>query len=79
MVFTGSAVFGIISVLMKPILGYEIGSLVQASIIVVWTSVYTAALAPVAFALMKKPQAPPYIRLKMKYDVERETLSQTEV
>ena len=79
MVFAGSVVFGILLVLLKLVLGDEIGSFVKTPIVIIWTSVYTAVFAPAAFALMKKPQSPPYLRLKMKYDVERGTLPQTKV
>ncbi len=78
-VFLGSLIYGSLLVVLKLIVGYEITSLFLTLKIIVWTSVYTSALGALSFALVKNPEPPPYRRLKMKYDVEHETLHQTKI
>lgn len=78
-VFVGSMVFGVLFVFLKLVLGYEIASPIQAPIKILWTAAYTSVLGPFVFMLVNRPQSLPYMRLKMKYDVESETLHQTKV
>ncbi|UCD57438.1 MAG: rod shape-determining protein MreD [Candidatus Hydrogenedentota bacterium] len=78
-VLLGSVVFETSFALLKLILQYEIGSASQILGMIMWTSVYTSLFAPVAFMLTGKPQFPSYMRLKMKYDGEYETLPKTKI
>ncbi len=58
---------------------YEVVSTIRVIEIILGTAVYTCILAPPAFALSRKPDPPSYRRLRDKYNVEHETLHQTEV
>jgi rod shape-determining protein MreD len=77
--FLGSVISGTLFLLLKVILQYGIGSAGHIFDMLFWTALYTALLAPAAFALTKKPQFPSYLRLKMKYKVRHETLPEAEV
>jgi len=77
--FLGAVISGTLFLLLKVVLPYEIGSARHIFDMLFWTALYTAALAPVAFAATKKPQFPSYFRLKMKYKVRHETLPEAEV
>ena len=77
--FVGSLVFGTLFCILKIILQFGIGSAGHISGMLFWTPLYTALLAPAAFFLTKRPQFPSYMRLKMKYKVDHETLPETEV
>lgn len=77
--FVGSIFFGTLFALLKLALQYEVGSAAQILRTIVWTSVYTSLTAPIAFVLMKRPRFPSYMRLKMKYNVEHETLPETKI
>ena len=78
-VFVGSAIFGTLFVFLKLVAGYEIASALQTIQMIVGVSAYTALLAPVGFALTKKPEPPSYMRLRLKYRGEHETIHSTEV
>jgi rod shape-determining protein MreD len=58
---------------------YEVVSAVRVVQMIVGTAAYTGILAPLGFALSRKPETPSYRRLRDKYNVEHETLHQTEV
>ena len=73
-VFVGYLIFGTIFLLLRILIGYEMAFLGQTVIKMMWTAMYTSALGPLFFTLMKKPQHLPYLRLKMKYDVERQII-----
>ena len=72
--FLGSLFFGISTASLKTILHYEIGSTSQILGLILWTSVYTSALAPIAFTMTEKPAYLPYMRLRLKHFVEHETI-----
>jgi rod shape-determining protein MreD len=78
-VFVGFLLYATIFFVLKILVGYEAAFPVQTITKMIWTSAYTAVLGPLFFTLMIKPQRLPYLRLKMKYDVDRETIPQTEV
>ena len=59
--------------------GYEVVSSIRIVEIILGTAAYTSILAPLAFAFSRKPDPPSYRRLRDKYNVEHETLYQTEV
>lgn len=77
--FVGCMFFGVSFALLKLVLQYEVGSAAQILRTIIWTSVYTSLIAPIAFALMKRSRFPSYMRLKMKYKVEHETLPETKI
>jgi len=77
--FVGSVIFGTVFFTLKIILQYGIGSASHVIGMLFWIPLYTALLAPAAFAMTEKPQFPSYLRLKMKYKVGHETLPETEV
>ena len=78
-VFLGSLIYGSLLVVLKLIVGYELTSPFLILKMIAWTSVYTSVLGALGFALVKTPEPPPYGRLKMKYDVEHETLHQSKI
>jgi len=75
-VFLGSAIFGALFVFLKLVVGYEIASALRTLEIIAGTAAYTAALAPAAFALTKRPERAPYRRLRRKYHDDSETIYQ---
>jgi cell shape-determining protein MreD len=77
--FIGCSVFGILFAVLKVTLQYDAGSGFHILRAIVLTSIYTSAFAPIAFQLTKKPPHPLYPRLKMKYNVEYETLPENKV
>jgi rod shape-determining protein MreD len=78
-VLVGSLMYGTIFLLLKMVIGYEVGTPLHIVTKMAWTAMYTSALGPIMFTLTRKPPSLPYLRLKLKYDSERSTLSQTEV
>ncbi|MBI5116534.1 rod shape-determining protein MreD [Candidatus Poribacteria bacterium] len=77
--FVSASVFGILFCLLKITLQYEPGSGYHIVKTIILTSLYTSALGPPAFKLIRKPNAPLYQRLKLKYDVEHETIPESKV
>ncbi len=78
-VFVGSVVYGFVFLSLKTIVGYELASFAQTLARIAWTAAYTAVLGPIIFMLGKHPERLPYLRLKMKYDVERQTIPQNKL
>lgn len=77
--FLGSLIFGTLFAVLKILVGYEVTSPLRAVEIIVGTAAYTSALAPLGFAISKRPEVPSYMRLRKKYDAEHETLHPSEV
>lgn len=78
-VFLGSIIFGSLFACLKMIAGYETASAFRVFEIILGTAVYTGLAAPLAFALTNRPEPASYMRLRKRYNVEHETLYQTEV
>lgn len=78
-VLVGSLVYGFVFFSLKTIVGYELASFTQILSKMAWTAAYTAVLGPIIFTLGEHPQRLPYLRLKMKYDGERQTLPQSKL
>ncbi|RJP16151.1 MAG: rod shape-determining protein MreD [Candidatus Abyssobacteria bacterium SURF_5] len=72
--FAGTLIYGIMIILLKPLLHYELGSPVALVATVLGSSLYTAALAPCVYIVVRRPQALPYLRLKLKHITEHETI-----
>ncbi len=72
--FLGSVFFGVSTASLKTILHYEFGSTLQILWLILGTSVYTAVFAPIAFILTERPAYLPYMRLRLRQFVERETI-----
>ncbi len=77
--FVSTAVFGVLFCLVKIALQYEPGSGIHILQNIALTSLYTSLLAPLAFKLVKEPSMPLYQRLKLKYDVDHETLPENKI
>jgi rod shape-determining protein MreD len=72
--FLGALFYGAIMVLLKPLLLHDSAPLGALLKLLLGTSVYTAALAPFLFFVMRRPQALPYLRLKLRHLAEHETI-----
>jgi len=77
--FVGCVLFSVFFSFLKMFLQFEVGSVSRTIEMILWTSLYTALATPVAFVLMIRPRFPSYMRLKMKYDVEHETVPETKI
>lgn len=72
--FVAAVGYAAFIVMLKVLLGYELGSAIGNLKIILGTSLYTAAAAPLLFLVLSKPQALPYLRLKLKHIAEHETI-----
>jgi rod shape-determining protein MreD len=77
--FLGYLIFGGSFVFLKILAGYEIASAVRVAEIIFGTAAYTAVLTPLGFLLSYRQDLPAYMRLRGKYNVEHETLHQSEI
>jgi rod shape-determining protein MreD len=72
--FSGALFYGGSMVFLKPLLQHETAPLGTLLKLLLGTSIYTAALAPALFFALRRPQALPYLRLKLRHLAEHETI-----
>lgn len=75
----GCLIYGIAFVLLKLLFRYEVATVFQLIATIVWTSLYTSVLAPIAFKMVREARFPSYFRLKLRYGANDEALSEEKI
>ncbi len=75
----GCLIYGIAFVLLKLLFRYEVATVFQLVATIVWTSLYTSVLAPIAFKMVREARFPSYFRLKLRYGANDEALSEEKI